>query len=89
MKQEPKLISSSSKESTSHVSMRQEINELRKQLGELSIGFEYLASANVALSKDMQAIYESLKDISTMVNGDDLYSLFRKYGIHGDDDLPN
>ena len=89
MKQQSKLVSGSSGKDAAHVAMQDEINELRKQLGELSIGFEYLASANIELSSDMQTIYESLKNISSIVNGDDLYSLFRKHGKYHDDDLPN
>ena len=89
MKQQSKLITSSSKENIAQSAMQLEINELRKQLSELSIGFDYLATANIELSKDMKIIYESLKDVSDIVNGDYLYSLFRKFGNHRDDDLPN
>tara|TARA_Y100000034_G_C6726723_1_gene321719 strand:- start:199 stop:474 length:276 start_codon:yes stop_codon:yes gene_type:complete len=89
MKQQTKLISGSLEKDVAHVAMQNEISELQKQLGELSLGFEYLASANVELSRDMQLIYESLKNISSIVNGDDSYSLFQKYGKYHDDDLPN
>ena len=89
IKQQLKLVSGSSGENIVHMAMQDEINELRKQLGELSLGLDYLATANVQLSKDMELIYESLKDISTMVNGDDLHNLFGKWGNYGDDDLPN
>jgi len=89
IKQQSKLVSGSSGENIVHMAMQDEIDELRKQLGELSLGLDYLATANVQLSKDMEIIYESLKDISTMVNGDDLYKLFGKWGNYGDDDLPN
>ena len=89
IKQHLKLVSGSSGENTTYRAMQNEINELRKQVGELSIGFEYLASTNIELSRDMQTIYESLKNISSIVNGDDSYGLFRKYGKYHDDDLPN
>ena len=88
-KSQPKLVSDSSEENAVQVAMQNEINELRKQLSELSIGFEYLATANMELSRDMQLIYESLKDISTIAEGDDLYKLFGHWGTPSEDDLPN
>ena len=89
IKQQLKLVSGSSGENIVHMAMQDEIDELRKQLGELSLGLDYLATVNVQLSRDMQLIHESLKDISTMVDSDDLYNLFGKWGNYGDDDLPN
>tara|TARA_Y100000034_G_scaffold120936_1_gene164564 strand:+ start:718 stop:993 length:276 start_codon:yes stop_codon:yes gene_type:complete len=89
IKSQSQSVSGSLSENIVQITMQNEINELRKQLGELSIGMEYLASANIELSRDMQTIYESLKNISSIVNGDDSYSLFRKYGKYHDDDLPN
>ena len=89
MKQQSKLVSGSLEKNMVHTAMQNEINDLRKQLGELSIGFEYLANANIEMSRDMQIIYGSLKEISTVVNGDDVSSLFRMPRKHGGDDLPN
>ena len=89
MKTQPKLVSDSLEENTAQAAMQNEINELRQQLSELSIGLEYLATANMELSRDMQLIYESLKDISTIANGEDLYRLFGQWGKYSDDDLPN
>jgi len=88
-KSQSKLVSGSSEENAVQMAMQNEINELRKQLSELSIGFEYLATVNMELSRDMQLIYESLKDISTIAEGDDLYKLFGHWGTPSDDDLPN
>ena len=68
--------------------LKSEISELRDELKNVNMVLKYLATSNVELAKDMQLIYDSLKQISSSVDDP-----FDPYGFPlvdpDDDDMLN
>lgn len=73
-------------ESTTHVSqsmptyeedladLRSQLSKLRNELQDINTIVQYLATTNVELTRDMQLIYDALKEVTSSV--DDPYEMF-------------
>ena len=78
-------------------SLQDEIRRLKLQVADLSLGLKYLADANLELSKDMQEMFTSLRDITYALSGEDegspiddpLASMMLSFFPKKDDDLLN
>ena len=78
------------------LTLQKQVDKLKSQIEDLSTGIKHLADANFEMSKDMQRIYVSLKEISGLLTeeeyvdpDDPLNSMMMSFFPKKDDDLPN